>query len=125
MKFLKWHNSDLGLLLVRLGLAVVFIVHGWSKVGDISGTATFFSSLGLNIFWVYVVAYVEFLGGIALLVGIWSRWAGLLIAIDMVFAIYLVKFAGGLKGYEFELTLLLVALAVYFSGSGRYSLRKD
>lgn len=125
MKFLKWHNPDLGLLLVRLGLAVVFIMHGWSKAGDISTTAGFFSSLGLNIFWVYVVAYVELLGGIALLVGVWSRWAGILLAIDMVFAIYLVKFVSGLRGYEFELLLLLVALAVYFSGSGRYSIRRD
>ena len=124
-KFFKWHNPNLGLLLVRLGLAGVFIMSGWSKIQNIEGTATFFATLGLGIIWVYVVAYVEFLGGIAVLAGVFTRLAGLLLAIDMAFAIYLVKYASGFNGYRFELVLLLMALAVYLAGSGRYALKKD
>ena len=126
MKYLqRFHNPAAGLLLIRLGLAAVFIVHGWAKVQNIEGTAGFFSSLGLGMFWVYVVAYVEFLGGLAMLAGLYSRLAGLLLAIDMLFAIWLVKWGKGLSGgYEFELLLLLTALAIFLSGPGKYSIWK-
>ncbi len=123
--FKKYHNPDAGLLLLRLGLAAVFIIHGWSKIQNLEAITGFFSSLGLSMFWVYVVAYVEFLGGIAMLIGLFSRWAGLLLAIDMFFAIYLVKWPKGfVGGYEFELLLLLVALAIYLAGPGKYSILK-
>lgn len=126
IKFLKkYHNSDLGVLLLRLGLAAVFIMHGWSKIQNLEATGGFFSSIGLNMFWVYVVAYVEFLGGIAMLIGLFSRWAGLLLAIDMFFAIYLVKWQNGFVGrYELELLLLLAALTIHLAGPGRYAISK-
>ena len=126
IKFLKkYHNIDTGLLLLRLGLAAVFIMHGWSKIQNLGATGSFFSSIGLNMFWVYVVAYVEFLGGIAMLIGLFSRWAGFLLAIDMLFAIYLVRWPRGfLGGYEFELLLLLAALAIHLAGPGKYSISK-
>lgn len=126
MKYLqKFHNPDVGLLLIRLGLAAVFIIHGWAKVQNIEATAGFFSKLGLGMFWVYVVAYVEFLGGLAMLTGFLARKAGLLLAIDMLVAIYLVHWSQGFSGgYEFPLILLLAALAIFFSGPGKYSLSK-
>ena len=126
MRYLeKFRNPDLGLLLIRLGLAAVFIVHGWAKLQNIEGTAGFFSSLGLGMFWVYLVAYVELLGGLAMLTGFLARKAGLLLAIDMFFAIYLVSWSRGFSGgYEFELLLLLTSLAIFLSGPGKYSLSK-
>lgn len=121
----KFHNTDAGLFLVRLGLAAVFIGHGWAKLQNIDGTTQFFSSLGLSMFWVYIVALVEFLGGIAMLIGLLSRFAGLLLAINMFVAIYLVKWPKGLLGgYEFELMLLLGALAIHLAGPGKYSIWK-
>lgn len=111
-----------GLLVVRLALAGVFIAHGIQKFSDISGTSIFFGQIGLSLFFVYLVALVELLGGIAMLAGIWTGWAGILLAVDMFFAIYLVKLSVGfLGGYELELTLLLTALGVSLAGPGKYS----
>lgn len=120
----KLHNPDLGLLLIRLGLAVVFIYHGWGKFADIPGTTAFFAGLGLNVFFVYLVLAVELLGGLSMLMGWLTKWSGLLLAINMVFSIYFVKFAMGFGGgYEFDLMLLLAALAVAMMGPGKYSFK--
>lgn len=117
-------NYNLGLLLLRLGLAAVFLQAGISKLSNIAGITGFFASLGLGVFFVYLVALVETLGGLAILLGVWTRWAGILLAIDMLFAIILVKGALGFAGagYRFELILLLASLAVVFSGAGKYAL---
>lgn len=121
----KWDRPisyDLGLLLIRLSLASVFIGHGVSKFMNLEGTTAFFSSLGLGAFFVYLVALVETLGGLAMLLGIFTRWAGWLIAINMLAAIFLVKFnAGFLGGWEFDLSLLFSAMAISFAGPGAYT----
>ena len=71
----------------------------------------------------YVVAAVETLSGLAMLLGVFTGAAGVLIAIVMACAIYFVKFSKGFSGgWEFDLTLLLAALGVALSGSGKYSL---
>ena len=119
----KLHNVDLGLLIVRIGLAVVFIAHGCSKIDDMSGTISFFGGvLNLSPIWAYIVTYTELFGGIAMILGIFTQWAGILLAITMVIAIYLVKLSKGfLGGYEFDLMLFLGAIAIVLSGPGRYT----
>lgn len=113
------------MLLIRLALAAVFIAHGWSKIQDMAGTIGGFGTFGLAPFWAYLVAWVELLGGIAMLLGIFTKWAGWLLAIVMAAAIYFVKgSAGFLGGYEYELVLLLVALGVSFAGPGAYTINK-
>ena len=117
-------NPSLGLFLIRLALAVVFIAHGWQKFGDMESTVGFFASLGLAAFFAYLVAAVELLGGIALLLGIWTRFFGVALTINMIFAIYLVKAKlGFFGGFEFDLTLLLAALGISMTGPGRYALK--
>lgn len=124
---MKWYqNPDLGLLLVRVALGLVFIVHGWQKVSNLTGTVGFFGSIGLPAFLAYVVAAIEFLGGLAILLGIWTRVVGVLLAAVMVGAIVTLKFKAGFSGgYEFDLTLLLIALAMSFSGPGRYAISRS
>lgn len=120
-KYLNY--PDLGLLLIRIGLASVFIVHGWSKIQNLDQVLGFFESMGLGIFWVFLVAYSEFLGGILMLAGVFVRQVGIVFAIIMIFSIALVKAAKGFYGgYEFELFLLLVSLSVTLIGSGKYAI---
>ena len=117
MNFKVW-----SLFLLRVVVGAVFIAHGWDKIQNIEGVIGFFASLGLASFFAYAVAWVEFLGGIALLLGVYSRWASYLLVLVMVGAIYLVKFKMGfVGGYELELTLLASLFVVAFSGSGPYS----
>ena len=118
-------RPEVGWFLVRLGLAAVFIVHGWAKLADLPGTVGFFSALGLPTFLAYVVAVIEFGGGLAMLLGIFARVAGALLAIVMLGAIITVKFKLGFTGgYEFDLMLLLAALAVAAAGPGRLSIKR-
>ena len=119
-----FNNGNLGLLLIRLGLAAIFIFSGIVKFMDIAGTAAFFQKINLSLPFVYLVATVELLGGISMLLGVWTKLFGWLLAINMLFAIILVKFATGFSGYSSDLLLLLVALGIAFLGAGRYALCK-
>lgn len=114
---------DLGLLLIRLGLASVFIAHGWSKIQNVDEVMSFFASLGLGVVWVFLVAYIEFLGGILMLFGVFVRKIAVLFAVIMVFSITMVKAVKGfVGGYELELLLLLVSVGMALMGTGKYSL---
>lgn len=130
----KWFEkySNWASLLLRVVLGLVFIMHGAQKLfgafggGGISGTAGFLGQLGFPAagFFAVILAIVEFFGGLFVLVGLFTRYASLLIAIDMIIAILTVHlskgFFAGNGGYEFVLTLLLVAVALLFSGAGKY-----
>ena len=119
------YNTDLGLLLVRIGLGVIFLVHGLQKFMNLEQTVQFFGMIGLAAFFTYLVAAVELLGGAAMILGLFPRIAGVLLAIVMIFAIYLVKLKMGFSGgYEFDLMLLLAALGIASAGPGSYSLNK-
>ncbi len=125
----RLHNPDLGLLLLRLGLGAVFLYHGWNKVGNMEGVIGFFGTLGFPPFLAYVVAWVETLGGVALIAGVFARPAALLLSIVSLVALVKVHlpngFSVGAGGYEFILVLLVGALAILLVGGGRYALHKD
>lgn len=115
------NNQDLGLLLLRIALGVVFIVHGWAKWQNMEGTIQFFSSLGLPAMLAYIVAAIELLGGLAILFGLWHRLAGWLLAAVMLGAIITVKGSKGfVGGYELDFVLLLVAAALAMMHPGKY-----
>ncbi len=113
-------------LLLRLIVGLIFVAHGYPKLfGGFSQTAGFFESVGIKPakFWVFVVGVVEFFGGIALIVGFATQLAALLIAIDMLVAIWKVKAKQGfVGGYEFDLTLLVAALSLVLTGAGAYAI---
>lgn len=117
-----FRNTNLGLLLVRVGVGIVFIVSGWSKFMDIAGTTAFFQKIGLAQPFVYFIAALELLGGLALLLGVWTRIFGWLLAINMLVAIVLVKYAMGFNAYRIDLVLLFAALGIAFAGAGKYAL---
>jgi len=68
-----------------------------------------------------VITLIEFRGGLALLLGLFTRWIAIPLAIDMLVAIFAVHLRGGFflpNGYEFALTLLAANVALAFLGSG-------
>ncbi len=117
-------NSDVALLLLRLALGAVFVAHGWQKLGNMDGTISFFASIGFPAFLAYLVALVEFLGGIAVLLGVYLTYAGTLLAIVMLVAIVVVKSSKGfVGGFEFDVVLLALALAIPALGAGKYAVK--
>lgn len=117
----NWKSTDLALLLLRIALGVIFIAHGWDKIQNMQATIGFFATLGFNSLFAYLVAYVEFLGGLAVLLGVAMRQATLALVVVMMFAIYLVKaYKGLLGGYEFDMMLLATALALSILGPGKW-----
>ncbi|MBD3274250.1 MAG: DoxX family membrane protein [Candidatus Marinimicrobia bacterium] len=114
-------------LLLRIALGAVFIVHGYAKLTGMDGTIGFFGKIGIPLpaFSAWLVALVEFLGGISVLLGIFTRISAGLIAIVMVVAMITVKFAQGFSGgWEFDFVLFMMALALVIKGDGEFSLDK-
>lgn len=124
----RLHNPDLAILLLRVGLGLVFVFHGWQKLQNMEQTIGFFATIGISAFWTYVAAWAEFVGGLLLIVGLFVRYAGIVLAIVMAVAVLVVHLKNGYSlqngGYEYALTLLLGALALAFIGAGRYSVAK-
>ncbi len=119
--------ADTGMFLIRLALGLVFIAQGWNKIQMMDGTVSFFASLGIASFFAYLVSWIELLGGIAMILGVWTKWAGILLACVMAGAIWYVTGGMGFMaagGYAYNLTLLLAALGVAFAGPGGFTAHK-
>ena len=89
---------------------------------------TGFGTIGIPEWLTYFVSYAEFIFGILMIAGYWVRHAGILFAIIMAVAIYKVTGQNGFslatQGYEYNLVLLLMALAVTTLGAGKHTLAR-
>jgi putative oxidoreductase len=120
------------LLFVRVYWGLQLAQNGWGKLHHLSRVAEYFSSLGLPApgFTAVFVASVEFLGGILLAVGLFSRFIGLVLSIDMLMAYILGDreallslFSNPGKFYAADpYTFLFAALLILIFGPGRYAL---
>ncbi len=118
--------QPLALLVMRLSLGVIMVVHGYHKVfGGLQHHAQFVASLGLPAWLAYVSSFAEFLGGLLVLAGFFSRPAALAICIDLAVAIWKVHWHNGFTGnggIEFPLAAATLAFALIFFGAGPISL---
>ena len=119
---------------LRLTLGVIFIAHGMQKVfgmwggpgwGAFTGGTTPFSFMRPAWFWLGAAAVSELVGGILVLLGLFTRVGAFFLAATMLTAIFGYHFQGGLflsnKGYEYALALLGMSIALLVSGGGRAS----
>lgn len=127
----SYRNKSLGLLILRLFVGGIFIVHGVQKLLNMEGTIGFFSQIGLNAFWAWVVAIVETVGGVAVVLGIFTQYAAALLSIILLVAIIMVKYKfggptllGKFAAGEVDLALLGANLALVCTGAGRYGMSK-
>lgn len=121
-------------LALRLSAGVIFVAHGAQKLFGsfggygLEGTGQWMASIGLEPGYLMALAAgsAEFLGGIALLIGLLTRPAAFMLAITMLVAIITVHLPNGLflsnGGYEFGLALLGISVALVFNGGGKLSL---
>jgi putative oxidoreductase len=118
--------QPLGLVVVRLTLGVILIGHGSHKMyGHLHEYAGYIGSLGLPAWLGYVSACTEFFGGILLIMGLFTRIAACAVLVNMSVAIAKVHWKHGLLGaggYEFPLSLWVMAFALIFFGAGAISI---
>ena len=117
--------QPVALLLLRWGLALVFIFHGYPKLfGNTAKFVAAFEDLGLPWYVVYVAGVIEVGGGLMMALGLLTRVAGLLLLLEMGAAMWKYNFNEGIsdvRGYELPLVLGLAALAVATTGAGPLS----
>ena len=126
-------NGGWGALALRVPVGVIFAAHGaqklfgWFGGYGLQGTAGWLESIGLapGTLMALLAGGAEFFGGLALIAGVLTRPAALVLAFTMLVAIFKVHFVNGLfmanNGYEFGLVLLAASVALLFSGAGRVS----
>ena len=118
--------QPLALVVMRLTVGAIMLVHGSHKVfGGLHHHAQMVAGLGLPAWLGYVSAFAEFLGGLMLLVGFFTRVAACVVCFDLIVAIWKVHWHNGLTGdhgYEFPLAVATLALALIFFGAGPIAL---
>jgi putative oxidoreductase len=117
--------QPLALLLMRLAVGSIMVAHGYHKVfGGLHHHAQMVAALGLPSWLGYVSSFTEFIGGLLILAGFFTRPAALAICINLSVAIWKVHFHNGLigspdhPGYEFPLAVAALAFALIFFGAG-------
>ncbi|MFJ8266020.1 DoxX family protein [Peribacillus asahii] len=124
---------SIGLLIIRLVVGVLFIGHGAQKLFGsfggygLKGTGGWFESIGMKpgVTMALFAGLAELIGGILFVLGFLTPLAGVIIAGTMVMAIVKVHGPNGLwatsNGYEYNLTLLAVAIGIALIGPGQYA----
>ncbi|MDR2123303.1 MAG: DoxX family protein [Flavobacteriaceae bacterium] len=125
-------NPDLGKLLLRISVGGLMIPHGIAKL--IHGhdfIRVMLAKKGLPEFIWLGVPIGEIVAPICILLGVFTRISSLLVAFTMIMTIFLVHQLGtfhitdkGGLGAELNLFYLLTSLALFFLGSGKYSVYK-
>ena len=124
MKFLN-SFQPFGLAILRAALALIFIYHGYPKlVRTDAMMRQFFIQHGFPGYFVGLAGILECVGGGLLLLGLFTRPAALLLAAEMLIAIWKVKMVHGVfavNEYQFELVLAAACVALATVGAGRLS----
>ena len=125
MQFLE-KLKPLGLLALRVALGASFLFHGYPKIGDPARWLKAFPGFGFPSYFAYVSGLLEVFGGGLLILGLFTRGAALLLAIEMGLVLGRTKIpAVGIYAFsQYELPLLLgaMALAVATTGAGAISI---
>ena len=122
-----------GLTILRVVVGIVFLVHGFQKLFlmGFDGVAGMMEGLGVpgpGLFAV-IVTLVELLGGLSLILGLFTRFAAIPLAVDMLVATLTVHLPNGFSvlpngGYEFTLVLLAASVALAVAWPGEAALER-
>ncbi|MDQ6598749.1 DoxX family protein [Bacillus salipaludis] len=125
---------NVGLLIIRLVVGILFIGHGaqklfgWFGGYGLKGTGGWFESVGVKpgVTMALFAGLAELIGGILFALGLLTPLAGIIIAGTMVMAIVKVHGPNGVwatsNGYEYNLTLIAVTIGIALVGPGQYAL---
>jgi putative oxidoreductase len=124
-------NTDYGLLIIRIGIGVMFMFHGypkllggvemWMKIGGAMG------NIGIHfapVFWGFMASFAEFAGGLCLVIGFLFRPALAMLIFTMFIAVLMHYTNGdGFNGYSHALESASVFVGLFIAGPGKYALK--
>jgi putative oxidoreductase len=130
---LATRSSDTSLLVVRIVIGWLFLTNGWAKLMNMSGAASYLTSLKVPSpgFWVWPAMLAELAIGITLILGIATRYASLFTFVYLIIATALAhrywEYPPAQAGNQYahfckNLAIMGGALALYLTGAGRFSL---
>jgi putative oxidoreductase len=114
---------------VRIVVGIMFLMHVMAKFKMGAGVVAtnIFAKNGIEpaLMWAYFIMLLEFVGGICLILGLFTRFFAAALAIEMLVALLLVHlprgYAAGHGGYEYVLLIGAVCFAIAIRGGGPYS----
>ena len=124
-------TASYGAFLIRIGLGAMYLAHSlvlkWAMFG-LPGTAQFFVTLGLPGWTAYATFAAEVVGGVLLLLGVWSRVVAVALLPVLLGALWVHSgngwvFSAANGGWEYPLFLIVISGAVALLGDGAYALR--
>lgn len=126
-----WTNSDIGLLIVRIALGGIIFFHGFNKI--VHGIADQWAILedhGIPGVFIYFVYVSEVIAPVLVVLGILTRVANLTIIATMIVIFYALPYPIGLDEHgamniESQLYFLLLSVALFFTGPGKYVLKTN
>jgi putative oxidoreductase len=125
-------NADLAATILRVSMGTLFLAHAWMKIALFTpaGTVAFFESLGFPGFLAYVVIAAELAGGVALILGLWTRWVALALLPILVGSIYPHWSAGFFfsnegGGWEFPAFWAVALVVQALLGGGAWALSRE
>lgn len=121
-------RPDIALLVLRLAAGFSFFMHGYQKVFvmGVGGVTQGFTQMGIPLPGVAApfISFLEMIGGVALMLGLFTRVFAFLLTCDMLTATLMVHLKNGYLGQGgMELTFLLgaMALTLALAGAGPFS----
>ncbi len=122
--------TDMAPLILRVALGMIFTYHGYMKVAvmGMPQVTGFMESLGLPLpaLMAFLVSYGELVGGILLILGLFTYWVSLMDIVIATVALLFVHITKGFAvsegGYEFIMLILAGSISMFITGPGKYSL---
>ena len=132
-------DDDIGGLVLRVMLGIVFFPHGaqklfgWFGGNGFSGTMAFFTDkMGIPAVLAFLAIMAESVGAVAVIAGFLTRIGALGIGTNMVVAIFMVHLPNGFfmnwvgnqkgEGFEYHLLVIAIALTLVIKGGGKWSI---
>lgn len=127
-------QAGLAITLLRVVTGLTFAAHGaqklfgWFGGYGLQGTGQWMASIGLEpgVLMALLAGSAEFFGGLLLVIGLLVRPAAASLVVAMAVALFWVHLPNGFfmasNGYEYALTLAVIALVLVVEGAGRVSL---
>ncbi|MBT9316524.1 DoxX family protein [Leptothoe spongobia] len=127
---IELETAPYAITLLRVSLGILFLAHGLLKVTvfTLPGTAQFFQSVGLPGFMAYMVTPIEIVGGLLLILGLYTRWVALALFPILLVATFKVHGGSGWLftneggGWEFPAFFAITTIIQFLLGDGAYAL---